>query len=73
MPTLRALECMAIARGGLMTFLALAKVSWIKAAVAAAPVTNLFHQIENRRPMKKLYEEIFGGGDAEYIKRSPML
>lgn len=57
-------------RGGMMTFLSLAKVKWIKAAVVRAPLTNLFNQIKNRPPMKELYKNAFGGSKKELTNRS---
>jgi dipeptidyl aminopeptidase/acylaminoacyl peptidase len=57
-------------RGGMMTFLALAKVSWIKAAVVRAPATNLFNQIKNRPKMGVLYKQIFGATKKGLTERS---
>jgi len=58
-------------RGGMMTYLALTKVSWIKAAVVVAGVTNL-KRMETWRPdMWSVYEEIFGETvDAACAQRS---
>lgn len=57
-------------RGGIMTFLTLTKVKWLKAAVVRAPVTNLFHQIKKQPQVQSLYKSMFGGSVAEYKKRS---
>lgn len=46
-------------RGGMMAFLALKKVKWIKAVVCLAPISNLRNQIKNRPVMEKVYRELF--------------
>lgn len=57
-------------RGGLMTYLALAKVKWAKAAVSIAGPTNLIRQTKLRPEMKTLFREMFGGRTMELKKRS---
>ncbi|MDD9867739.1 MAG: prolyl oligopeptidase family serine peptidase [Candidatus Campbellbacteria bacterium] len=57
-------------RGGMVCYLALARVKWIRAIVVQAAVVNLFNQVKNRPELKELYKEIFGGSKEEYKKRS---
>ncbi|MDO8617319.1 MAG: prolyl oligopeptidase family serine peptidase [Candidatus Uhrbacteria bacterium] len=57
-------------RGGMMAYLALAKVKWIKAAITVGGVTNLFRQDKLRPEMKKLFQKMFGGSKTEKQKRS---
>mgnify|MGYP001598649266 FL=1 len=57
-------------RGGSMTYLALSKVKWIKAAVTVGAPTNLLRE-EKLRPEKKAhFKKMFGGSLAEKKKRS---
>ncbi len=57
-------------RGGMMLYLALAKVRWIKAGVSVGGLSNLFRQEKLRPEMKKHYKKIFGGAYNEKKKRS---
>jgi dipeptidyl aminopeptidase/acylaminoacyl peptidase len=57
-------------RGGMMTYLALARVKWIRAAVVKAGLVNLFHQVKYRPKLQLLYKEAFGGSKLEYKRRS---
>lgn len=57
-------------RGGMMTYLALSKVSWIKAAVIVAGSADLKRNALQRPEIKKVFEERFGGSDEEMEKRS---
>ena len=57
-------------RGGMMTYIALSKVKWIKAAIVHAGPTNLL-KTENSRPeMEEHYKKMFGGSLSEKKKRS---
>lgn len=57
-------------RGGLMTYLALARVKWIKAAVVVAGLANLKRNQTLRPEMKKVFKEAFGGSKEGLRKRS---
>ncbi len=57
-------------RGGMMTFLALKKVRWIKAAVSVAGVSNMRNQIKNRPEMGVLYKELFDSNRQTLSERS---
>jgi dipeptidyl aminopeptidase/acylaminoacyl peptidase len=59
-----------VSRGGLMTYLAVAKVSWIKAAVVVGGLSNLQRNQTLRPEMKKVFTDLFGGSDKEVQKRS---
>ena len=59
-----------ISRGGMMTYLSLAKAPWIKAAITVGGLANLFRQEKLRPEMKKLYIQMFGGTPKEKKKRS---
>lgn len=57
-------------RGGMMTYMLLTRVSWIKAAVVVGAVSNMFRSIELRPHLQKVMDRSFGGGDEDKIKRS---
>lgn len=57
-------------RGGMMTYLSLARVSWIKAAVTVGGLANLIRGEKLRPEMKKLYIQMFGSALQEKKKRS---
>ena len=57
-------------RGGTMTYLSLAKVLWIKAAVTVGAPTNLLRQEKLRPEMKEHFKKMFGGSVPEKKKRS---
>ena len=57
-------------RGGMMTYLALARVSWIKGAVILAGTSNLMGNKEFRPQNEGRYIRTFGGSEEEKIKRS---
>ncbi|MEK7538539.1 MAG: prolyl oligopeptidase family serine peptidase [Patescibacteria group bacterium] len=57
-------------RGGSMTYLALSKVKWIKAAVTVGAPTNLLREEKLRPEMKAHFKKMFGGSLAEKKKRS---
>ncbi len=57
-------------RGGMMTYLSLTKVSWIKAAVTVGAPTDFIREEKLRPKMKKLHKEMFGGAIKELKKRS---
>lgn len=47
-------------RGGMMTYLSLARVDWLKAAVSIAGIADLDRQVELRPEMNDVYERGFG-------------
>ncbi len=57
-------------RGGMMTYLALAKVKWVKAVVCIAGLANMVRQAKLRSDMIDFYKKTFGGTTTEYQKRS---
>ncbi len=57
-------------RGGMMTYLSLAKVSWIKAAVTVGAPTDFIREEKLRPKMKQLNKEMFGGAIKKLKKRS---
>lgn len=57
-------------RGGMMTYLALAKVDWIKAAVIVAGTNNMLDDPTFRPEMENHYIKIFGGSVKEKKRRS---
>lgn len=57
-------------RGGSMTYLALAKVKWVKAAVTVGGTTNLIRNEKLRPEMKAHFKKMFGGNLIEKKKRS---
>lgn len=61
-----------ISRGGMMTYLSLAKVAWIKAAVISSAPTNLFRSEEFQPRIREVFIARFGGSDKEKKKRSAL-
>ena len=59
-----------ISRGGLMTYMTLRKVRWVKVAAVIAGSADLVSELAYRPEMKKLNKKMFGGGKEELIKRS---
>ncbi len=57
-------------RGGMMTYIALSKVKWIKAAIVHAGPTNLVKSENSKPEMDGYYKKMFGGGLSEKKKRS---
>ena len=57
-------------RGGMMTYLCLARVKWIKAAIIVAGLADLFRQEKLRPEMVAHYKQMFGGKRADLKKRS---
>lgn len=57
-------------RGGMMCFLLMRRVKWLKAVVVVSPLTNLVTHIKFRPKMKQHYREMFGGALSELKKRS---
>jgi dipeptidyl aminopeptidase/acylaminoacyl peptidase len=57
-------------RGGMMTYLAMTKVSWIKAAASVAGVANLVRTAELRPEMQAVFIRAFGGSLDEKQARS---
>ena len=59
-------------RGGTMTYISLAKVKWIKAAVTVGGMTNLIREEKLRTEMREHNKQMFGGSLAEKKKRSAL-
>lgn len=59
-----------ISRGGMMTYMALAKVDWIKAAIVVGAPISLFESQNNRPELKEVFIEAFGSTESELKKRS---
>ena len=57
-------------RGGMMLYLALVKVKWIKAAVSVYGASNLVRGAKERSGMNDTMKKMFGGSLAEKKKRS---
>ena len=57
-------------RGGMMTFLVLRKVKWLKTICIKSGLYNLVRNTSLRPEMKKAFNEAFGGSKKEMIKRS---
>ncbi len=57
-------------RGGMMTYLCLARVKWLKAAVSVAGLADLFRQEKLRPEMKGHFKTMFGGKRESLKKRS---
>src|SRR3989344_6855233 len=57
-------------RGGMMTFLVMIKVKWIKAVCIKSGLYNLVRNVELRPEMKKVFKEAFGGSKKEMVRRS---
>ncbi len=62
-------------RGGMMTFLTLARVAWAKAAVVRAPMSDAFRLLSYRGGMewKRHYSTFFKPSKAALLRRSPAL
>ncbi len=61
-----------MSRGGMMTYLSLARVNWLKAVVTVGGVTNLIRQEKLRPEMKEHFKKMFGGSLSEKKKRSAL-
>ncbi len=59
-------------RGGMMTYLVLAQVDWVKAAVIVAGSADLVSKKNFRPEMEDHYIKMFGGSEEEKIKRSAL-
>jgi dipeptidyl aminopeptidase/acylaminoacyl peptidase len=59
-------------RGGLMTYLALSKVKWIKAAVVGAAPTDQINADKFRPGWSEHQKKMYGGSRKENLKRSPL-
>lgn len=57
-------------RGGMLIFLCLKKVHWIRACVLINPLTNLFSTESFRPEMQIHFRKVFGGSHREMKKRS---
>lgn len=60
-------------RGGMMTYLCLTKVDWIRAAVTNAGLANLERVATMRPEMNRLFKKMFGGAKKELLSRSAVL
>lgn len=59
-------------RGGLMAYMLLREVTWIKAAMIAGAPTNQVNGAGDRSGWKEHQKEMWGGSKIETIKRSPI-
>lgn len=57
-------------RGGMMTYLALAKVRWIKAAVSHAGSADIFRAAKTRKDLKAIFRRNFGLNKQAFAERS---
>ena len=57
-------------RGGIMTYRALQKTRWVRAAVVVSGPTDLFFNETYRPEMRKRFQKMFGGSREEKRKRS---
>jgi len=57
-------------RGGMMTYLCLTKVDWIKCAVSIAGASNLVRQTVLRPEMQEIFNDTFGGDEEAKKQRS---
>ena len=57
-------------RGGMMTFLLMKKVKWLKAACVKSGLYDLISNAKLRPKMKEVFKECFGGSKKEMINRS---
>lgn len=57
-------------RGGMMTYLAMQKVNWIKGAVTVGGLANLQRSLLLRPEMKQVFKESFGGTKDGIVSRS---
>lgn len=60
-------------RGGMMTYLCMSRVKWIKAAATIAGVSDLRRLGKLRPEMKEVFVETFGGKKVDIEKRSAVL
>ena len=63
---------MGTSRGGLMTLISIAKVKWVKAAIAISAPTNQVTAAKFRKGWAGHQKKMFGGSLKEKIKRSPV-
>lgn len=59
-------------RGGLMVYMLLREVNWIKAAMTAGAPTDQVNRTGDRPGWKEHQKEMWGGSKIETIKRSPI-
>jgi len=59
-------------RGGLMTYMLLREVRWVKAAMASAAPTDQVDRTGDRTGWQDHQKRMWGGGKAEAVKRSPV-
>lgn len=59
-----------VSRGGMMTYLCMAQVSWVKAAVTLAGAANLVRGEKLRPEMTRIFTDSFGGSQTELRRRS---
>jgi dipeptidyl aminopeptidase/acylaminoacyl peptidase len=57
-------------RGGMMTYLSLTRVDWLKAAVSVAGTSNLLRNADLRPEMQQVFTEAFGGRLEDKKRRS---
>jgi len=59
-----------VSRGGMMALMTARKESWIRTMLLVAPITDLYSVQRSRPEFRPLFEEAFGGSDAEMTGRS---
>jgi dipeptidyl aminopeptidase/acylaminoacyl peptidase len=59
-------------RGGLMVYMLLREVSWIKAAMASAAPADMVKMVQNREGWQEHQKRMWGGDKTGAIKRSPI-
>lgn len=59
-------------RGGMMTYLALKKVRWVRAAVTVGGSSDIFREEKLRPKLKALNKKMFGGSASEKKNRSAL-
>jgi dipeptidyl aminopeptidase/acylaminoacyl peptidase len=58
-------------RGGLMVYMMLREVGWIQAAIVGASPTDEFESVTEREDWRDLQVRLYGGSEAEVLRRSP--
>ncbi len=59
-----------VSRGAVMTYLALTKVSWIKAVCICSGLANMIRNVQMRPEMQDVFNKRFGGSVEDMKKRS---
>jgi len=59
-------------RGGMMTYLSISRVDWIRAAVVLSGLADLPSQLVYRPEMLQKFKDMFDGAESDLIKRSAL-